>query len=104
MGTLLFLFTPRDHAAWPSPELLVMTIVGIVLLLSSDRILRLKAGTTVIAGITTIMSVAVMLSPFINEFPNGRPIDSSGGTALILLMSLFGFCVLYTIRKLRSRQ
>jgi hypothetical protein len=106
MGVLMefFLAGPGHTRLIPAGLFLVMTAMGIALLLSVDRILRIKAGTTVIAGVGTIISVSILLSPFINEFANAQPIRSSSATALILLVSLFGCCVLYTIRKLRRRQ
>ena len=65
---------------------LVMTVVGIALLLSIDKIVRLKVGTTVIAGITTALSAVVMLSPFIDELVSDRPEVSSGVPVFIVIM------------------
>jgi hypothetical protein len=100
MGSLIdsFLAAP-EHTRLPHPMHLLMIVVGIVLLLSIDRIVRLKVGTTVIGGITTTLSVVVMLSPFSDWFVSGRP--SSGLPQFIVIMFIFGFCLLYAIRKLR---
>lgn len=105
MGALMdFFLALPEHTRSPNPTYLVITLAGIVLLFCLDRIVRLQTGTTVIAGIATIMSVVVMLSPFINEFVSGRSKVGSGVPAFVVIMAIFGFCVLYAIRKLRTRQ
>jgi hypothetical protein len=102
--TLTELLIPSDGRAihWSIPvEWLTMAFFGVVMSISVNRIVNLKSGTTIIAGITTMIGVLVIVSPLINNFVDPR--DNSNPTVVIIMCTvLYGSCLIYATRRLRT--
>jgi hypothetical protein len=106
-GTLMSLVeasTPREGSSdgWLLyVTFFAMTFVGLGMCITADRIVNLKRGTTVIAGISTLISILVFVSPLINQFinpnDNSYPMEGVG-----IFTVLYGICLMYATRRLRT--
>lgn len=91
-----------SSAIWPTAiSSLIMTLIGLVMFIVANKIVNLKRGTTIIAGITTMLSILVFVSPLINDFVDSR--DRTYPTDVIGIYTvLYAVCLIYATRRLRT--